>query len=103
MHKTLGFVLIAFGLTACSVGTSPTDIAERAARADVDKAALFGGQEEVTKPITLYEAIAAAAVGQSFRHCGIELPALGRFDVAVCIADIKIIRRRFDFRPPEQL
>lgn len=60
MHKTLGFVLIAFGLTACSVGTSPTDIAERAARADVDKAALFGGQEEVTKPITLYEAIARA-------------------------------------------
>ena len=60
MYKTLGFVLIAFGLTACSVSTLPTDIAERAARADVDKAALFGGQEEVTKPITLYEAIARA-------------------------------------------
>jgi len=60
MYKTLGFVLIAFGLTACSVSTLPTDIAERAARADVDKAALFGGQEEVTKPITLYEALARA-------------------------------------------
>ncbi len=60
MRKQLGFVLLSFGLAACTVSTQPTNIADRAARADVDKAALFGGQEELTKPITLYEAIARA-------------------------------------------
>lgn len=60
MYKSSGIALLAVCLAACAVGTEPTNIAERAARADVDKAALFGGQEEVSKPITLYEAIARA-------------------------------------------
>lgn len=57
------FLLLSlFSLTAasCAVQTEPTTLGERSARADVDKAALFGGQEEIIKPVTLYEAIARA-------------------------------------------
>ena len=46
--------------TSCAVQTEPTTLGERSARASVDKAALFGGQEDVIKPITLYEAMARA-------------------------------------------
>ncbi len=60
MRNLLGFALVSFGLAACAVSTQPTNIADRAARADMDKTALFGGQEELTKPVTLYEAIARA-------------------------------------------
>lgn len=60
MYKSSGIALLTVCLAACAVGTEPTNIAERAARADVDKAALFGGQEDVSKPVTLYEAIARA-------------------------------------------
>ncbi len=46
--------------TSCAVQTEPTTLGERSARAAVDKAALFGGQEEIIKPVTLYEAMARA-------------------------------------------
>ena len=46
--------------TSCAVQTDPTTLGERAARASVDKAALFGGQEDIIKPVTLYEAMARA-------------------------------------------
>lgn len=45
---------------SCAVQTDPTTLGERSARAAVDKAALFGGQEEIIKPVTLYEAMARA-------------------------------------------
>ena len=45
---------------SCAVQTEPTTLGERSARAAVDKAALFGGQEEIIKPVTLYEAMARA-------------------------------------------
>ena len=56
------FLLLSLSaLTAsCAVQTNPTTLGERSARAAVDKAALFGGQEEIIKPITLYEAMARA-------------------------------------------
>jgi len=63
-HNCLkNFALFAFvsALTAsCAVQTDPTTLGERSSRAAVDKAALFGGQEEIIKPITLYEAMARA-------------------------------------------
>ena len=46
--------------TSCAVQTDPTTLGERSARAAVDRAALFGGQEEIIKPVTLYEAMARA-------------------------------------------
>lgn len=59
--KTFLFlVLSSFLIVSCAVQTEPTTLAERSARAAVDKAALFGGQEEIIKPISLYEAIARA-------------------------------------------
>lgn len=61
-QRTLLFSLIftSLGVSGCAVQTNPTTLGERSARADVDKAALFGGQEEIIKPLTLYEAIARA-------------------------------------------
>lgn len=55
-------VLVLFSLltVSCTIQTEPTTLGERSARAAVDKAALFGGQEEIIKPVTLYEAIARA-------------------------------------------
>ena len=53
-------VLFSLLTVSCAIQTEPTTLGERAARASVDKAALFGGQEEIIKPITLYEAIARA-------------------------------------------
>jgi len=59
--KTALFLILFSLLTAsCAVQTNPTTLGERSARAAVDKAALFGGQEEIIKPITLYEAMARA-------------------------------------------
>ena len=53
------FSLVAL-TTSCAVQTDPTTLGERSARAAVDKSALFGGQEEIIKPVTLYEAMARA-------------------------------------------
>lgn len=54
-------VLLLTVLTAsCAVQTKPTSLGERAARATTDKEALFREQEEVARPITLYEAMARA-------------------------------------------
>lgn len=59
--KLFAFVsLFSVLTTSCAVQTEPTTLGERSARASVDKAALFGGQEDVIKPITLYEAMARA-------------------------------------------
>ncbi len=59
--KTILFPFLSSLLFAsCAVQTEPTTLAERSARAAVDKAALFAGQEEIIKPISLYEAIARA-------------------------------------------
>ena len=56
----LQVVLFSLLTVSCTIQTEPTTLGERSARAAVDKAALFGGQEEIIKPITLYEAIARA-------------------------------------------
>ena len=53
-------VLFSLLTVSCTIRTEPTTLGERSARAAVDKAALFGGQEEIIKPITLYEAVARA-------------------------------------------
>ena len=58
--KFIGICLLTAGLGACSVGTKPTTVAERAARSEVDKATLFDGQEPLQGPLTLYDAIARA-------------------------------------------
>ena len=59
--KTIAFSAFVTALTtSCAVQTEPTTLGERSARAAVDKAALFGGQEEIIKPVTLYEAMARA-------------------------------------------
>ena len=59
--KSLAFSVSLMALTtSCAVQTDPTTLGERSARAAVDKAALFGGQEEIIKPVTLYEAMARA-------------------------------------------
>ena len=52
--------LFALLTVSCVIQTEPTTLGERSARAAVDKAALFGGQEDIIKPVTLYEAIARA-------------------------------------------
>lgn len=54
------FAFVSVLTTSCAVQTDPTTLGERSSRAAVDKAALFGGQEEIIKPITLYEAMARA-------------------------------------------
>lgn len=63
-HSFLRFfafpVLFSLFTASCAVQTDPTTLGERSARAAVDKAALFGGQEEIIKPVTLYEAMARA-------------------------------------------
>lgn len=59
-RKFLLLSLFSLTIASCAVQTEPTTLGERSARADVDKAALFGGQEEIIKPVTLYEAIARA-------------------------------------------
>lgn len=56
----LQVVLFSLLTVSCTIQTEPTTLGERSARAAVDKAALFGGQEEIIKPVTLYEAIARA-------------------------------------------
>lgn len=53
-------VLFSALTVSCTIQTEPTTLGERSARAAVDKAALFGGQEDIIKPVTLYEAIARA-------------------------------------------
>lgn len=53
-------VLSSLLTVSCTIQTEPTTLGERSARAAVDKAALFGGQEDIIKPVTLYEAIARA-------------------------------------------
>lgn len=59
--KSIALVSIISVMTAaCAVQTEPTTLGERSARASVDKATLFGGQEEIIKPVTLYEAMARA-------------------------------------------
>lgn len=59
--KSFAFIsLFSLLTTSCAVRTEPTTLGERSARAAVDKAALFGGQEDIIKPVTLYEAIARA-------------------------------------------
>ena len=55
-----GIILFSAALTACSVQTEPTTLGERSARADTDRHALFSGQEDIVKPLTLYDAIARA-------------------------------------------
>lgn len=52
--------LFTAGLSSCTIGTDPTTVGERSARSEVDKAALFEGQEPLHGPLTLYEAIARA-------------------------------------------
>ena len=60
-YKTIFLqILFSFLTVSCAVQTVPTTLGERSARAAVDKAALFGGQEDIIKPISLYEAIARA-------------------------------------------
>lgn len=56
----LSTALIVSMTASCAVQTEPTTLAQRSARAGVDRADLFRGQEEITKPVTLYEAIARA-------------------------------------------
>lgn len=59
--KVLCWAVLFSAMTAsCAVQTEPTTLGERSARAAVDKAALLGGQEEIVKPVSLYEAIARA-------------------------------------------
>ncbi len=61
MYKAILLPVLFSVLTvSCTIQTEPTTLGERSARAAVDKAALFGGQEDIIKPITLYEAIARA-------------------------------------------
>lgn len=55
-----GVFLLSAALTACSVHNEPTTLGERSARADTDRNALFSGQEDIVKPLTLYDAIARA-------------------------------------------
>ena len=56
----LSTVLFVSITASCAVQTEPTTLAQRSARAGVDRAELFRGQEEITKPVTLYEAVARA-------------------------------------------
>ena len=50
----------ALALVSCSVLTTPTNSADRAARAQTDRERLFKNQEPVQGPLTLYDAIARA-------------------------------------------
>lgn len=47
-------------LAGCSVSPEPMTMADHVKRVETDRKLLFKGQEEVTAPITLYEAIARA-------------------------------------------
>ena len=58
--RVLAALLAATALAACAVTPEPLAQAERVGRAQGDMAAMFVGQEAVSGPITVHEAIARA-------------------------------------------